>query len=213
MVMKFILASQSPRRLELFSRLRLSFKQVPAEVDETVGDAPPPPEIFAENIARSKAEAVARLWKDHTVVGADTVVVAGGRILGKPGNEDRAWEMLSLLNGRRHRVVTGIAVVQGGHGITWTGVKVTEVEFHQVSEGDLRDYIRGGEPFDKAGGYGIQEKGRFLVKLVSGCYSNVVGLPLCLLVELLRKAGMDGSSWDEAAVRCCVLPYAKESSK
>ena len=207
MTMKIILASQSPRRLELFSRLGLPFKQIPAEVDETVGGSPPPPEVFAEDIARSKAEAVARAWKDHTVVGADTVVVAGGRILGKPGNEERAREMLCLLNGKRHRVVTGIAVVQGGQGIAETGVKVTEVEFHQVSEKEIEAYIRCGEPLDKAGGYGIQDKGRFLVKSVRGCYSNVVGLPLCLLVELLRKAGVNQEpSWDEVAVRCCVFP-------
>lgn len=204
--MKIILASGSPRRYELLSRLGLPFEGLPPEIEEDTGSTGDPLD-FAARMALSKAEAMAPGNGDRVIVGADTIVVADGVILGKPGDEERALEMLRLLNGRRHQVITGIAAIHPEKGMVETGLKTTEVEFNKVTEERILEYVKSGDPLDKAGAYGIQGRGRFLVKSIEGCYHNVVGLPLCLLMELLGKIGLDGGTiWREIASNCCALP-------
>ncbi len=200
---KVILASESPRRLQLFAGLDLPFERRPANIDETIG-AISDPIFFAQKMAALKAKAIERETKNHTIIGADTIVVSHGQILGKPESKDRAMEMLRLLNGKKHQVITAVAVISPNQNGPQAGHKTTEVEFHDVSEKQMEEYVKGGEPLDKAGAYAIQGEGRFLIKSVKGCFNNVVGLPLCLLIDLLNQAGFSKTrSWEDIASRCC----------
>ncbi|MBV9278996.1 MAG: septum formation protein Maf, partial [Chloroflexi bacterium] len=138
-------------------------------------------------LASEKAEDVARRHPGATVLGADTVVVVDGAVLGKPEDPEDALRMLSLLRGRRHLVVTGVALYCGG----WlTGSAAAEVIMRDFDDGEARRYVATGEPMDKAGAYAVQGEGGRLVERVSGCYSAVVGLPLCLTGDFLRHCGL-----------------------
>lgn len=204
--MKIILASESPQRQELFSRLGLPFFTMSPKIDEAISKATDAVR-FAKKMALLKAGVVACKKKGHTVIGADTVVVVDGKIVGKPKSLWKAFDTLCLVNGKKHQVVTGIIVINREKCDVATGHKITEVEFNQVSTQEILAYIQNGEPLDKAGGYAIQGEGRFLVKSVNGCYSNVVGLPLCLMVELLRKTGVhERDDWSKITSRCCETP-------
>jgi len=205
---KFLLASGSPRRKEIFALLGLPFESLAADVDEAV-EAPQSPQSFARQMAVSKASALARGRDHHCIIGADTVVALDQEILGKPGTRGRALETLLFLNGKTHRVMTGVAILIPGKGPVRTGTRITEVQFHRVRERQIREYVDGGEPLDKAGAYGIQGEGRFLIRSIRGCYHNVVGLPLCLVMEILRKFGVDGGAdWKNLESECCAPPQA-----
>ncbi len=185
---RLILASASPRRRELLASLGLRFDVIPSEVDETVPDLLPDPCLTARRLAAAKAEAVARLHPDAVVVGADTLVCLGRRSLAKPADEADAARMLRLLSGKTHRVITGIAVC--GKGRTARASETTWVTFRPLMEQEILEYVRTGEPLDKAGAYGIQAGAGSFVARVEGCYNNVVGLPVARLVRLLRWAGV-----------------------
>lgn len=179
-----ILASQSPRREELLRAAGLRFRVLAPEGE----DAPP---LRARNfpalvqrLALLKAESVAR--RAHgLVLGADTIVVCAGRILGKPSGPAEARQMLRLLSGKRHCVYTGVALVSGKTRVT--GYERTEVTFRQLSELEITRYVQTGEPLDKAGAYAIQGLGGALVEKISGCYTNVIGLPIPKLLQLLAE--------------------------
>ena len=158
-MMEIILASQSPRRRELLGRIVPSFRVVVTEADEVISHSVTPDE-FVTILARRKAEAAA--CEGAIVIGADTVVVCDGAILGKPKNREEAAEMLSMLSGRSHFVYTGVAVCCDGR--VRTAYEKTEVVFDALSPDTIRAYIETGEPMDKAGSYGIQEKGACLVR-------------------------------------------------
>jgi septum formation protein len=181
-----ILASNSPRRRELLHQIGLSFATVPSHVDEQVlnGESP---ESYAVRVALDKARAAAARAGSGIIIAADTIVVLGGRILGKPANSRDAEQMLSLLSGKMHIVITGLAIMDAVTGKTVTGISLTRVWFKDLSKDEIVSYIEGGEPLDKAGAYGIQGKGALFVKQIKGCYFNVVGLPLSLLGELLHN--------------------------
>lgn len=183
--MELILASQSPRRQELLKLIRHPFTVRVADIDETL--APCEPEKAVAQLSRKKAEAVRRS-ADETVIGADTVVVLDGKILGKPINETDAFRMLRALSGRRHQVMTGLTVLQGDQCIS--GTEVTEVSFRPLSDGDILSYIATGDPMDKAGSYGIQNGGALFVDGIHGDYFNVVGLPVCRLNLILKELGL-----------------------
>lgn len=172
---KLILASGSPRRKELLSTAGLEFDVIVADVDEKIPDGAEPQEVVM-SLAMQKAQAVADLYLDCTVIGADTVVVNGGEILGKPKSEQNAAEMLAALSGKIHKVCTGVAIIKGKKIKNFC--ETTEVEFHVLTEKQINDYVKTGEPMDKAGAYGIQGRGCVLVKRISGDYFNVVGLPV-----------------------------------
>ena len=180
--MELILASQSPRRQELLGLLRLPFTVRVADVDETM--EPCPPEEAVARLSRKKAEAVPRTDRE-VVIGADTVVVLDGNILGKPADAADAFRMLRFLSGRRHQVMTGVTVLQGNRAVTVT--EVTEVSFRQLTDREILDYIATGDPMDKAGSYGIQSGGALFVDGICGDYYNVVGLPLCRLGQILKE--------------------------
>lgn len=182
-----ILASASPRRAQLLNQLGLDFQVIPSDVSETIPDRFAFPNDLVIKLALHKASNVARKIEHGLVIGADTLVVLGDTIFGKPSGPDEAVKMLSMLNGKIHSVYTGIAVVEVPSGKTEVGRCETKVKFKTVSPEEIRSYVATGEPLDKAGAYGIQGKGGALVEAIEGCYFNVVGLPLSKLVDLLQK--------------------------
>ncbi len=182
-----VLASASPRRSQILATLGLVHQVQPAHIDETVTTGESPTK-YAERLSRGKAAAVAGLRAGEWILAGDTVVAIGGKILGKPRDEDEAVAMLLELANRTHRVLSALALVEPG-GRVRSGVQVTEVRFRAFGETFARAYAATGEPMDKAGAYGIQGKGAALVEEISGDYSGVVGLPVPLLLRLLAEAG------------------------
>lgn len=184
--MRVVLASSSPRRRELLSLLGLTFEVVPAQVDEAPrsGEAPTG---YAERLARAKATAVRR--DGAVVIGADTIVVLDGAILGKPRDATEAAEMLRRLGGRDHLVHTAIAVAYQGRLVS--GVETTQVRIRPIDESAIAAYVATGEPLDKAGAYGIQGFGAVIVERIEGDYFAVMGLGLGRLVALLAEVGLE----------------------
>ena len=176
-----ILASASPRRKELLSLICDNFKIIPAEIDESL-DGNVSLYDIPEYLARQKAAAVYKNHPDDIVIGCDTGVFVDNQMIGKPKSEKAAVEILKLLSGKTHRVITGCAILSKGEPISFS--KVTEVEFYKLSDQEILEYVKTGEPMDKAGAYGIQGKGGVLIKQIKGDYFNVVGLPVA---ELKRK--------------------------
>ena len=184
---RIILASSSPRRTELLRLIRIDHEVTPAHIDETQR-ADEAPRVYAERLAREKAQAIAREHPDAVVVGADTIVVVDGHVLGKPEDATDAAAMLRHLSGRVHLVDTAVAVAR--NGAVKSAVEEVEVTFRTLSDAEIERYIATGEPMDKAGAYGIQGYGATIVQRVNGDYFAVMGLPLGLLVRLLREIGV-----------------------
>jgi len=185
----FILASASPRRQELLGQLGLSFIVVPSRLQE-INQSGMKPHVHATYFAEAKAKEVADRYPHKWVLGADTIVVLGQEILGKPADFTEASSMLSRLGGQRHRVITSICLVHASMEVMESEWVETKVFMRSLSVKDIKGYIRTGEPMDKAGAYGIQGIGGCLVQRIEGSYSNVVGLPLCETLELLRRHGV-----------------------
>lgn len=186
--MDIILASASPRRRQLLEQVGLSFTVQASEVPEEARPGISPVEL-AQSLAADKALAVATLANPQSIViGADTIVVFSSQIFGKPKTAVEAKTMLTVLSGRRHTVITGVAVVAGGQ--VFRDFTETFVTFRQLSDGEMDRYVAAGEWMDKAGAYGIQGLGALLVERIEGCYNNVVGLPLNTLARLLLKVGV-----------------------
>ena len=184
--MNLILASQSPRRKELLGLLGHPFVIRVADIDETMDETLAPFDEVAR-VSRMKALAVER-EEDDIVVAADTIVVCGGQVLGKPRDEADAFRILRLLSGRDHQVMTGMTVCRGEESISTT--VVTDIHFRELSDGEIRHYIATGEPMDKAGAYGIQGGAALFATHLDGDYYNVMGLPVCTLTDLLRRFGL-----------------------
>jgi septum formation protein len=180
-----ILASNSPRRKELLRQIGVAFTSCPTHIDERVlpGEKP---EVYAVRVASNKAKIASKEVEEGILIAADTIVVIDGAILGKPADQKEATRMLSMLSGRMHRVITGLTVLDAATGRTLTRTAVTKVWFRVLSDDEIRSYVASGEPLDKAGAYGIQEKGALLVERIEGCYFNVVGMPVSLLGEMLK---------------------------
>lgn len=187
--MKIVLASQSPRRKELLGRMGLEFVTQASKIDESAFDGLEARELVA-TLSREKAQWIARQLDGETlVIGADTVVVRDGAALGKPKDTEDAVAMLLSLSGRDHQVCTGVTVCRGDRVLTQ--VEETQVTFRDLTEREVRQYVSTGEPMDKAGAYGIQGLGGLLVEGIRGDYSNVVGLPVCRLGQMLKVFGVD----------------------
>jgi septum formation protein len=184
--MRLILASESPRRAELLAAAGFSFEVVRPLIDESprVGETP---EAYVERAAREKAERVACRESGTVVLAADTVVVVDGAILGKPADDGEAAEMLKRLSGRRHDVLTGVAIRTARELLT--AVERTAVHFLPLSEAEIAWYVASGEPRDKAGGYAVQGLASRFVERIEGSYSNVVGLPVATVYRMLRRLG------------------------
>ena len=182
-----VLASASPRRQELLREAGIAFEVHPADLDEDQHAGEPPLE-YAHRLSREKAQAVAQHHPRRYVLGADTIVVVGGEVLGKPHDTKDAERMLRILSGRGHEVSTAVTVVTPA-GETETRSTTTKVIFRELAEEEIRQYVAGGEPMDKAGAYAIQGGASRWTNRIEGEYSNVVGLPLPLVTEMLRKCG------------------------
>ena len=187
--MEWILASASPRRKELLAELIKDFEIIPSQADESV-QGYVSPKTLVGYLSAVKAEEVVKRPENagKIVVGSDTVVAFGNRVLGKPKDEADAFRMLKLLSGKKHAVYTGVSfqIAKNGKYYTLTKVDKTQVYFNELSDEWIRAYIKSGSPMDKAGAYGIQDGG--LVKKIKGSYTNVVGLPLELVKKMIKKA-------------------------
>ena len=188
--MKIILASKSPRRKEILENLALDFEIITADTSED-SDIRDPQELV-EELALRKAEAVKNLLisqnkysADYIIIGCDTVVANDNKLLGKPKDRADAVSMLRSLSGKKHRVISGLAVLKGDKKIISN--EVTEVLFDNLSEKEITDYVSTGESDDKAGGYAIQGLASKFIKGINGCYFNVVGLPVNLLYNALKE--------------------------
>jgi len=184
---RVILASSSPRRRELLTLIGIAHVVLPADIDETPYDAERP-HAHAERLAREKAAAIAAREQDAVVIGADTIVVVDGDILGKPRDEPAAAEMLRRLSGRGHVVLTAVAVARGARVVS--GVESVAVKFRDLSDDDIAGYVATREPMDKAGAYGIQGFGATIVERIDGDYFAVMGLALGRLVRLMAEVGL-----------------------
>ena len=184
-----VLASASPRRVELLKAAGFAFRVAPSGVDER----PPQPLGALRYVAwaaRTKAEAVASTWPRAVVVGADTEVVLHGRIFGKPRDQEEASAFLRALSGRTHQVYTAVAVLDGASGCRACGISRTDVTMRELDEETIAAYVRTGEAQDKAGAYAIQGEGQRLVASIRGPYDNVVGMPIRRLTRLLAECGI-----------------------
>ena len=187
--MKIVLASQSPRRRQLLGQMGLEFTTQSPEIDEAAFQGRDARDLV-QILSREKARWIAGQVDPETlVIGADTVVVRDGEILGKPKGEEEARAMLASLSGRTHQVCTGVTVCRGDKVLTQ--VEETQVTFRPLTDQEIRQYVSTGEPMDKAGAYGIQGLGALLVEGIRGDYFNVMGLPVCRLGRMLLDFGVD----------------------
>ena len=194
---RLVLASASPRRRMLLGQIGLSFEVRPTAVVEApvVNDSRGPTvaaQVAAVAAQKARAGAAALDPAERAgclVIGADTIVLADGQVLGKPGSAAAARSMLRCLAGRTHEVLTGVVIVAADDGAATSGVERTLVTFDHLSDGLIERYVATGEPMDKAGAYAVQGLGSVFIHRVEGCYTNVVGLPLALLARLLRQHG------------------------
>mgnify|MGYP006289239711 CR=1 FL=1 len=183
---QIILASGSPRRKKLVERLGIDFEVCPSQIDEDqVNESRP--EVLVKVLARLKAQEVADR-KEGIIIAADTVVSLHQEVLGKPATEKEAYAMLKKLSGSEHQVTTGITVISNSQEIT--DYQQTTVQFREIDDQEINQYIATGEPMDKAGAYGIQAKGAIFVTGINGCFYNVMGMPLAWLVERLKELGI-----------------------
>ena len=181
--MNLILASQSPRRKELLGLFHIPFTVRVADVDEAMNPACRPYDEVAR-VSRLKAQAVAAGPED-VVIAADTIVVLGDMVLGKPRDPDEAVRMLTALSGRDHQVMTGVTVLRGQKSVSFT--EVTDIHFRPLSQKEIQRYVATGEPMDKAGAYGIQGGAALFAEKMVGDYYNVMGLPVCRLWQVLKQ--------------------------
>ncbi|MEK7724120.1 MAG: Maf family protein [Acidobacteriota bacterium] len=181
---KLILASGSPRRSEILTSVGWEFTKIVADVDETEFAGENPAD-YVQRLAKTKAEAVAVNHPDSLVLGADTTVVIDEQIIAKPIDLDDARRMLRLLSGRTHEVLTGVAIAKNGK--TFVGLQRTKVQFVELSNEQIEFLVEFGEPLDKAGGYAVQAQAALFIEGIEGDYWNVVGLPISLVYELVKK--------------------------
>lgn len=184
-----ILASKSPRRKDLLTESGLNFSVVPSSINEKdmLMDSPEP---YVKALAMAKAELVALRFPDSWVIGADTIVLIDDMILGKPGSTKQARAMLKRLSGRTHQVFTGYCISCKTKNRYTSNAVMTDVHFKHLTDDEIEWYVHTPEPYDKAGGYAIQGLGTFLVKRINGSYTNVVGLPVCEVLDFFIKEGI-----------------------
>lgn len=187
---EIILASSSPRRKSLLEQLGLEFKVIPSEICEPVLPGFTPAELV-EVLAREKAHQVAGRLSSGVVIGADTVVVWRGQVMGKPASPREAAEMLRRLRADVHEVYTGLALIDAASGESVAGHEVTRVYFKYISDAEIESYVATKEPMDKAGAYAVQGKAAIFIERIEGCYTNVVGLPLARLDTMLKHFGVN----------------------
>ena len=187
---RLILASGSPRRRQLIKAIDLPLRIVGSGDDEPDPDAGESPRLYVQRLALRKAKFATKMTRDDIALGADTSVAIDGAILGKPASASEAVQMLQLLRGSIHEVVTGIAILDTETGICSTSAKVSKVCMRQYSDNEIARYVESGEPFDKAGAYAAQDPSFKPAERIYGCYANVIGLPVCDVLTLLDRIGV-----------------------
>jgi septum formation protein len=198
---RFILASASPRRSELLKLLGFDFDVMPGSVDEAFRPAETPREHVLR-LSEEKALSVARCHPDAWVLGADTIVVVAGEVLGKPGSPAEAKGMLEKLSGREHEVFTGFSIVRQDRGSRIREVVGSSILFREIADDEMAWYTGTEEPYDKAGAYAVQGMGGCFIREIRGSFSNVMGLPLCEVVDALKRvAAIDFSGDDHGRCR------------
>jgi len=188
--MRVILGSASPRRRELLESVGFEFEVMPSAVVEVEHDCGSPQDTVVRNALAKARDVAARVDADALVIGADTLVFAGDRALGKPGSLDEARGMLRMLSSVTHQVYTGVAVVRTTDGHEATGYEVTDVTFRDLSNPDIDSYLSRIDPFDRAGAYTVDGAGSLLAEWFDGCFYNVLGLPMVVLDTLLGRFGI-----------------------
>ena len=189
--MKFILASNSPRRHDLLQRLQTPFDVILPDVDESTIISDGNPETYCTALSELKANDISQHYPGELVIGADTIVVLGNEILGKPNDKAAAEHMLQTLSGKTHQVYTGVCLKSAEQNIHHLFAEFTTVTFRDLDDGDIDHYIESYSPFDKAGAYGIQDWSAVFVKEIRGCYDNVVGFPISRFYDELKKLGIN----------------------
>jgi len=187
---RIVLASASPRRRELLASIGVEFDVVPSEIPEVRGDGESPEEYVAR-LSREKAQAIAARHADRWIVAADTTVLLGEQLLEKPADDDDAKRMLATIAGRTHIVYSGVTLLHAARAYRDTRVAESEVRMLPLTSAEIEWYVATGEPRDKAGAYAAQGIGGMFIDSIHGSYTNVVGLPLALLYEMLKRAGID----------------------
>lgn len=188
--MRFILASQSPRRRELLTSIGLAFEVMPSDLPE-IHQPGESPEEYVARLSRNKADAIAGRNRDAWIIAADTTVLLGDELLEKPKDAEDAKRMLGLIAGKTHTVYTGVTLQSASRNWRDTRVAESEVRVLPLDGRDIAWYVSTGEPLDKAGAYAVQGIGAMFIDSIHGSYTNVVGLPLALLFQMLRRAGID----------------------
>lgn len=187
---KIILASGSPRRKQILEQVGLNFTVEVSDYEEKSIPGVSPSE-FVETLSLEKANVVAKNHNDAIIIGADTIVVLDNQILGKPKTKQDAREILKKLSGNTHSVFTGFTIIDTVNKRTITNHVETKIRFKNLSEEEILAYIETGEPMDKAGAYGVQDKGALFVEHIEGDYSSVMGLPIVKIFEILKELGID----------------------
>tara|TARA_B100000029_G_scaffold370869_1_gene364754 strand:- start:104 stop:667 length:564 start_codon:yes stop_codon:yes gene_type:complete len=185
--MKFILASQSPRRKEILKKMNLDFEVLNAKIDESIISKNIEPHKYSMKLAELKSEGISNRNPDKTVIGADTIVSIDDQILNKPRNIDESRQMLHLLSNRTHDVITGVSLKNKFLNIDENFYDLTLVTFYKLSDREINYYIDFYKPFDKAGSYGIQDYGSLFIKEIKGSYDNVVGFPVSKFYQILKQ--------------------------
>lgn len=183
---RIILASQSPRRIELLKRIIPEFEVKSSNIDEDNNGTMVPWKLVDE-LSYQKAENIARQISEGIIIGADSVVVLHNKIMGKPKDANDAYLMLELLSGKVHQVYTGFTIIKMPQHIVIKDYEVTHVKFRNIEDWEIKKYIESGQPLDKAGSYGIQDDGAVFIESINGCYYNVVGLPITKIFLALKK--------------------------
>ncbi|MEA1935328.1 MAG: Maf family protein [Thermodesulfobacteriota bacterium] len=188
MLASFILASVSPRRKELLEGMGIEFDVIPSGINEDFMNGETPRDHVLR-LSKEKSSAVSRSNPDAWVLGADTVVIIDGEVIGKPGTQEEARTMLARLSGREHQVITGFTIVNKRADVMITDAVESFVIFKEISEDEMDWYVKTKEPYDKAGGYAVQGMAAFFIREIRGSYTNVVGLPLTEIVTALKRVG------------------------
>jgi septum formation protein len=184
-----VLASESTRRIDILKTLGVSFAIIPPDIDEAQKSEESPKE-YVLRVAYEKAQKVGSLFPDKWIIGADTIVVHRGRVLGKPSSKEDAFAMLKRLRGNWHKVFTGYCVLNVSRQVVYRDMAETKVLIRNLMDEEIERYIATSEPLDKAGSYAVQGRGGYMVREIKGSYTNVVGLPLCEITEVLLSLGI-----------------------
>ena len=185
--MKFILASNSPRRKEILKKIKFIFKVIPSSIDELQVSKQIKPHIYCMKLAKLKAKNISEKYHNYSVIGADTIVVINDIILNKPKDHNDAKNMLKTLSGNTHKVITGVSILNKNLNINYTFYDTSLVTFYSLSNNEINNYINIYNPLDKSGSYGIQDGSALFVKKIIGSYDNIVGFPVSKFYQFLKK--------------------------